>query len=248
MTSNKVVVRYGINTKGNDYIVGDIHGCYSKLESALDKIGFSESVDRLFSVGDLGDRGSESHRSIEFLNKDWFIAIRGNHEDMFMQFHDNRWPTDNFMRNGGTWAVAMTKKERLPYYDAYSDLPIVIELETEKGLIGIVHADVPENDWATFVDGLRSYNRSAGFMDSALWSRDRYNYKDISIITGIDLVVVGHTVVKEPLQLGNVLYIDTGACFERTTGQGHNGYGLSIFDVQSMSVLNTKPAREGCDA
>ena len=32
-------------------------------------------------------------------------------------------------------------------------------------------------------------------------------------VKGVDLVVCGHTVVEEVCVLGNVLYIDTGACF-----------------------------------
>jgi serine/threonine protein phosphatase 1 len=38
---------------------------------------------------------------------------------------------------------------------------------------------------------------------------------DADCVTGIDYVVVGHTPLKKPIRLGNVFYIDTGACFGR---------------------------------
>jgi len=39
-------------------------------------------VDQLFSVGDLVDRGPESHRVLEWLARPWFFAICGNHDFM----------------------------------------------------------------------------------------------------------------------------------------------------------------------
>lgn len=65
------------NTQGKDYCVGDIHGCFSKLQEQLHVIGFNEKVDRLFSVGDLVDRGPESEEFWDWLRKPWFHAVRG---------------------------------------------------------------------------------------------------------------------------------------------------------------------------
>ena len=232
-----IVKRFSKNTKGNDYIVGDLHGTFSKLQLALNLIGLNKETDRLFSVGDLVDRGPESHLALQWLNKPWFHVVRGNHEQMFIDYHNGTQPADNYIQNGGAWAVGLTKEERLPFYDEFCDLPIAIELETDNGLVGIVHADVPINDWDVFVERLNGQNQQAEqLIQCAIWSRDRHTYKNKDIIKGIKQVVVGHTVVKNPTRLGNVIYIDTGSVFERTTQQGHNGHGLTIFDVQSMST------------
>lgn len=53
------VKRFAANTAGRDIAVGDIHGHLTRLVHALAEIKFDESVDRLFSVGDLVDRGPE---------------------------------------------------------------------------------------------------------------------------------------------------------------------------------------------
>ena len=55
--------RLAQNTVGRDIAVGDIHGCFTELQRGLDTIGFDPCTDRLFSVGDLVDRGPESHTS-----------------------------------------------------------------------------------------------------------------------------------------------------------------------------------------
>jgi hypothetical protein len=43
--------RFARNTQGRDFAVGDIHGCFSKLDAALCQVRFSPVHDRLFAVG-----------------------------------------------------------------------------------------------------------------------------------------------------------------------------------------------------
>lgn len=81
------VQRFERNTTGRDLIVGDIHGCFTKLQAALDAVGFDRTVDRLFSVGDLVDRGPESDQVLNWLGQPWFHAVMGNHEQMAVMYH-----------------------------------------------------------------------------------------------------------------------------------------------------------------
>ena len=74
------------NTHGKDYVVGDLHGCYPLLVRLLNAVNFDKSKDRLFSVGDLIDRGPESLRCLELLQEPWFFAVQGNHELMMLNF------------------------------------------------------------------------------------------------------------------------------------------------------------------
>lgn len=71
------------NNEGKDYIVGDLHGNYYLLEEALKKINFNKEKDRLFSVGDLVDRGPNVYECLKLLDEPWFFAVKGNHENMF---------------------------------------------------------------------------------------------------------------------------------------------------------------------
>lgn len=192
------------NTVGNDYVVGDIHGDWDKVDAALLSVRFDDDVDRLFSVGDLVDRGPDSELVLEWLDKPWFHAVRGNHEDMCMQVFKGSWPVHNYIQNGGAWFVGMTKAEQQTYVDAFSVLPHAIEIDTPEGSIGIVHAEVPNDNWNDVENGDE---------ESLLWARDKIQYKDVRSVNGIHAVYVGHTPQRTVQQLGNVYYIDTGAAW-----------------------------------
>ena len=81
MTTHKIK-HFTKNNDGDDYVIGDVHGCFTLLAKKLSEIGFNQNKDRLFSVGDLVDRGAESQQVLEWLNKPWFYSVLGNHEQM----------------------------------------------------------------------------------------------------------------------------------------------------------------------
>ena len=91
------------NKLGKDYVVGDIHGCFEKLERELVELGFDETKDRLFSVGDLVDRGPSSEKVLYWLAKHWLHAVRGNHEQMAIDFIDGNSDRYMYSYNGGQW-------------------------------------------------------------------------------------------------------------------------------------------------
>ena len=98
---------FPLNEKGRDFIVGDIHGCLDLFLDKLKEIDFDFEKDRMFSVGDLVDRGPNSLDCLKLIRSDWFHSVRGNHEDMLIGcvLH-NSWNWDNWMANGGNWVNA----------------------------------------------------------------------------------------------------------------------------------------------
>lgn len=208
------MLHFSKNEQGRDYVVGDIHGCFELLEYKLTEIGFDETKDRLFSVGDLVDRGPSSERVVEFLAKTWFHAVRGNHEQMLLNFVNEENSALQYAYNGGLWFVELDEARQREIAAAIARLPFAIQVETDNGMVGIVHAEVPEHDWRVVAsaDGFNGRMREV-----LLWARTKINQLNGQRVSGIDKVYVGHTPDFEVRELGNVRYIDTGAVF--TGGQ-----------------------------
>ena len=139
------IKRFAANTAGRDFAVGDIHGHFSRLQPALEAVDFDPVVDRLFSVGDLIDRGPESRDALDWLAKPWFHPVRGNHDDYVAHF--DTCDVDSWVCNGGEWFTGLSLVERIAFALQFAELPIAIEVETPGGLVGIIHADCPVPSW-----------------------------------------------------------------------------------------------------
>lgn len=58
---------------------------YGLLLKTLDDIGFDYVNDRLFSVGDLVDKGPEFETCLSLLKESWFLSVLGNHDFYFIE-------------------------------------------------------------------------------------------------------------------------------------------------------------------
>lgn len=230
-----IIQRYERNTTGRDFAVGDIHGHFTRLQAALDAAGFDPARDRLFSVGDLVDRGPECEKALEWLSKPWFHAVRGNHEDIAIRYAKGD-PVDQgiYSRNGGDWFMAMDHMRQKEYGAAFDALPFAIEVETAQGKVGLVHANVPKSDWEWLGEELL-FNRHA--RDQIMWDRGRIESEDRSGVSGIRAVVVGHTPLRRPVVLGNVFHIDTAGWLP--DGSGY----FTLLDLNSMEAIPPIPRK-----
>lgn len=211
------------NDRGRDFVVGDIHGCFDRLSAMLRRVGFNEITDRLLSVGDLVDRGPASHEAIHWLDKPWFHAVRGNHEQMAIEAALGM--TDRGMHelNGGAWFYRLPVQQQKVTGQVFADLPYAIEVDTSAGTVGLVHAEVPGDDWEVFrgflefADLTKPLPGNFDHMERfALWGRDIIrNRSTFAGVANIGRVFVGHTVVPDWQRRHNVHFIDTGACLGR---------------------------------
>jgi serine/threonine protein phosphatase 1 len=210
------VRRFAANVDGRDFVVGDIHGCFDALRTELDDIAFDETKDRLFSVGDLVDRGPASEESIDWIGKPWFHAVRGNHEQMAIGVAAGKHDHMNYFSNGGAWFLGLPPERQKLYADVFEALPYAMEIETGIGRIGIVHAECCGESWDDFTWSLEhpeSKTKLRNVTEIALWARSRIRDHDQTEIKGLRALFVGHTPVSEVCRLGNVVYVDTGAVF-----------------------------------
>lgn len=214
------IFKFKKNNQGKDYVVGDIHGRFDLVYESLKEINFDIKKDRLFCVGDLIDRGPYSKHVVDFLKLDFVHAIKGNHEDMLLEYYET-YPdaTDEQfynigLQNGMNWFLDNTKEERKEILNVLSELPLVIEIESDRGLIGLIHADIPKNmSWIDFKEEIEKNNKVV--IETALWGRNRIMHEVQEDIVGLGRLYVGHTIQNQITKLGNVVALDTGAVFER---------------------------------
>lgn len=206
--------RFARNAAGRDFVVGDIHGMFPALRQLLARVAFDEECDRLFSVGDLIDRGPRSREALGWLAKPWFHAVRGNHEQFLLDSDDRSTGELWIHYNGGDWWLECGPVEREAFREACAALPIAIEIDATRGKVGIVHADAPRsNSWPDFLSRLESGDARA--VEHALWSRERVSAGRSGPVTGVDLVLCGHTPTTRIVEAANVRFIDTGAVYHR---------------------------------
>lgn len=209
------------NPLGRDFAVGDIHGHFTRLQTALSEAGFDPECDRLFSVGDLVDRGPESLLALDWLAQPWFFAVQGNHEALAIQHVQNH-PLDYrmYVASGGGWFLELAPDVQALFAARFAQMPIAMEIETATGLVGLVHADCPLPTWDMLRSTLRGHMPAQGkLQESCQWSRERLQLRDYSGIPDLRAMIVGHTPLSAPEILGNVLHIDTGGW--RSSGAGY---------------------------
>lgn len=196
---------------GRMFVCGDIHGCVDALMLKLRMLDFNEATDTLYALGDLVDRGPKNVEAVALLDEPWFRSIKGNHEVLM----ENAAAGDGLCHamNGGGWFAVLDESEQQRLAAKVRDLPIALTVTTPTGRkIGLVHADLPGNDWDEFMAQLDTEQ----VQDHALWSRERigdarYN-RHVEPIRNVDHVYFGHTPLNEPIHAANMSWIDTG-CF-----------------------------------
>lgn len=237
MSDAPLIKRFSANTAGRDLAVGDVHGHFTRLQRALDAVGFNPAVDRLFSVGDLVDRGPECRKVLDWLDKPWFEAVRGNHDDYVCRF--DTCDVDNWVYNGGAWFAGLAWDEQREFAAQFRELPIAIEVETPAGLVGIVHADCPFPSWLQMrfaLTGALSHKELKLVMNTCMWSRSRVEQGDPTPVQDVRAVVVGHNPLRRPAVLGNVYHIDTMGWRPQDDGF------FTLLNLQTLEAVPPIPA------
>src|SRR5690554_1666219 len=214
-----VIQHVPANPHGRDFVVGDIHGWYEPLMAELEAVCFDPAMDRLFSVGDLINRGPDSERCLLLTREPWFYAVRGNHEEILFNWlrQPDAVDVETWMRYGGSAWLGKGPEhffarhpELRRHAEALSaEMPWVIELEAGDGRrIGISHSTFPLDEWEDLA--LRLPFEPA-LQEALLWDRPIKRPGFVHHVEGIDLTVHGHVIVPKVERHGNGIYIDTGA-------------------------------------
>lgn len=152
-----LVRRYPKNERGRDFIIGDLHGCLPLLQRLLDHVNFDPGTDRVFSTGDIVDRGPDVAGCLELLNQAWFHAVMGNHEWILIKYLEARKrdsrsdetlnTLEHMLINGGEWALFYeddTGKDLYDWLPALKRLPMISSVGTinDSDRFHITHGDL----------------------------------------------------------------------------------------------------------
>ena len=189
---------------GKIFAIGDIHGCFDKLQMLMDKIDIDFDNDTLVFLGDYIDRGPNSSEVVELKKRfPKIIFLKGNHEEMFEDFlagidrlkyltNGGQQTLDSYLKKGRTFEGPPISQSHLDFFKT-----LRIYYETDQYIF--VHAGLIENIPLESQD-----------VRDILWIRGRFIDSDYDFGKR---VIFGHTVFPEPLIQPNKIGIDTGAVY-----------------------------------
>lgn len=193
------------------FAIGDIHGCFDKLQRLILEIKADPVNDTLVFIGDYIDRADGGRDVVDYILKlkktfQNVICLRGNHESMLLRFLDGV-EDDIYLANGG---FATLKA----YGISRSDAPKVRKKKIPPDHLKFFKTLLPyyETDQFIFVHaGLipgRELNEQSLY--DMQWIRQTFIDSDDDFGKQ---VVFGHTHFSEPLVEDNKIGIDTGAVY-----------------------------------
>ncbi|MDI3258380.1 MAG: metallophosphoesterase [Sinobacteraceae bacterium] len=206
------------NFAGRDFVVGDLHGHRRQFDELLARCGFDAGRDRVFSVGDLIDRGPDSPACLSLLREPWFHAVRGNHEQMLLDAYEgDDEAAAIWFNNGGRWARDANEANLDRWASKIRALPLVISVAEGAGRFNILHAETCRTD-----EELDCGDLSAHQVERLLWGRSLVGgggsrFSNVELTAAglrqprLSTTYVGHTPVLAVRRIGSHVFVDTGA-------------------------------------
>jgi len=205
------------------YVVGDIHGRSDLLDQIVDKInrdiehhGRRECL--TITLGDYVDRGPDARGVLERLCRNPFptqyVALRGNHEELFETFLHEPSVADQWRRLGGLETLHSygipTKDLMLGrgFEEAARALSLEIP-EAHQAFLASLKTHASNSDHFFCHAGVRpDLPLDRQNVDDLLWIRDEFlsSKKDFG-----KMIIHGHTPNEWPQIMPNRINIDTGA-------------------------------------
>jgi serine/threonine protein phosphatase 1 len=221
--------RLARNRRGRDLIIGDIHGHFSRVERELARVGFDPARDRLICVGDLIDRGPESVLAAQWLELPWFHAVMGNHDASLLHRCGLLSAKFEMWLDHHGWFARLDAASQKRLRERLAALPWALEVPGAQGLVGIVHAEVPQafSRWGEFVAALEDENVRAVASSGRTQARQALDWDDPHaaeqpMLGEVAWTIHGHTPRPgcRPGRLGNRLWIDTRGWYEQLPEHG----------------------------
>ncbi len=210
-------------------VIGDVHGHYDTLLRLFDAIAPNER-DGVYFIGDLIDRGPNSSQVVDFVIKNKYHCLLGNHEQMLLDAVGRGGVSQQLLQSWlytGGLATLESYHHHIPqeHIDWMQGLPLYLDL----GDVWLVHAGVDPK--------LPLAEQTA---EQCCWIRDEF-HQIYRPYFADKLIIIGHTITFTfpGIQPGKLacgpgwLDIDTGAYHPKS------GW-LTGFDVTNRLVYQVQ--------
>ncbi|RKS94928.1 serine/threonine protein phosphatase 1 [Flavobacterium limicola] len=225
-------------------VIGDIHGGLRALHQIMERAKVTKN-DTLIFLGDYVDGWSQSPQVLDFIiylkTKQNCICIRGNHDDLLLEWLDESKDNLLWYKHGGEATVLAyesvsteTKQKHIEFLKSLDNF----YLDEQRRLF--VHAGFTNMNGVDFeyFPGLFYWDRTlwetALALDTTMKSNHPFYPKRFTLYNEI---YIGHTPVTRisettPVQKANVWNVDTGAAFKGP---------LTIMDVDTKEFWQSEP-------
>lgn len=242
------------------FVMGDIHGCFKALQQCLERSGFDIHQDKLIQLGDIADGQSEVFECIELLiGIDNLIAIKGNHDEWFLEFIKTGAHPQGWLQGGAATAESYMKAAGRKFKIKLTKTGYKIPIKQQD--IPSSHQQFFEKQLLYFIDEENNCFVHAGFdrfspfkgqlAERYCWDRDLWasallyemlklydpQAPPFKMVTPFNEIFIGHTSttnwsIDKPMNAANIHNLDTGA--------GHDGK-LTIMDIHSKQFWQSDP-------
>ncbi|MGJ8651626.1 MAG: metallophosphoesterase [Opitutaceae bacterium] len=205
--------------------IGDVHGCAEEFEELLDALNILED-DRVIQVGDLINRGPDSHRVLELARIYQVEAILGNHELRLLTAREENRP--DLLKDYDKVTVDQLTASDWKYLEK---LPKLIH-QPENDTVFVHGGFIPNRPWQhqpaeiiTSIQVIDKNGRAAKRSDAP----NAPPWADTWI--GSPFVIYGHTPRPNILERPGSIGIDTGCVYG-----GH----LTAYIVEEKSLVQVR--------
>ncbi len=126
------------------FVIGDVHGNFNTLKKLISKLPLNSEI---IFVGDLIDRGLNAKEVVEFIRKNNYKCVLGNHEEMMINYgtsvietyqkhHYINYYLSDWLYNGMSYGIA--------FIDEYDKKLLCVENEDGYGKLSAYYVQTNE--------------------------------------------------------------------------------------------------------
>ena len=224
-------------------VIGDIHGGLRALHQILERAKVSPN-DKLIFLGDYVDGWSQSPEVIDLLidmkETHNVVCIRGNHDDLLLEWLKNGTDNPQWFDHGGEATVTAYQNRDATTLATHIDfIESLVDFHLDEQNRLFIHAGFTNMNGVDFEYFPKLFYWDRSLWETALALDKNMKTTDLAYPKRLRLyneIFIGHTPVSRigktiPVQMANVWNVDTGAAFRGP---------LTIMDVDSKAYWQSE--------